>query len=176
MQVCLRACAVACQHRCLTRTELSQFSVRSACGRHPLHVLIAQAGAHRRLPFFSSRKMARRTSCSVWITCTTVVLACAAVCEHVSGTHVVPSTPTGAPTGGNRSALAEYPPRVVWKNTTLDWFRFTPDDDTAVVGEWAHAHARTESRLVCMHEARGLIPRLTTAYDMWAHPLLDHCI
>jgi hypothetical protein len=155
--VCLRACAVACQHHCLTRTELSQFSVRSAYGRHPLHVLIAQAGAHRRLPFFSSRKMAR-TSCSLWITCTTVVLACAAVCEHVSGTHAVSSTPTGAPTGGNRSALAEYPPRVVWKNTTLDWFRFTRDGDTAVVGEWAHAHARTQSRLV------------------WAHRLLGHCI
>jgi len=24
-------------------------------------------------------------------------------------------------------ALAAFPPRVLWKNTTLDWFRFTPD-------------------------------------------------
>eukprot|EP00037_Helgoeca_nana_P010846 m.96299 g.96299 ORF g.96299 m.96299 type:complete len:540 (-) comp20459_c1_seq3:129-1748(-) len=35
--------------------------------------------------------------------------------------------------GGLRSALQEFPPTVVWKNTTLDWFRYTPDAGSPTV-------------------------------------------
>ena len=185
--VCLRACAVACQHRCLTRTELSQFSVRSACGRHPLHVLIAQAGAHRRLPFFPCAKWrAHHAACgspaplSCWraLQCVNMSVArtwChpppqalprAATARRWPNTHHGSSGRTRRSTGS-----ASHP------TATQQW----------LVRGRTRMHARNPDWCACMrqggssfawplHMTWGLIVCLTPAYDMGAHRLLDPCI